>query len=80
MFLVNGSEVYISNVRYEDIGAYICIVKNEVGVDEDIFFFFVEDFVRKICMYWIYIYIFFVFNFIIKCFLKSRGIRKFWNE
>lgn len=35
---------------YEDIGVYICIVKNEVGVDEDIFFFFVEDFVRKICL------------------------------
>lgn len=47
-FIVNGSEFYISSVRYEDIGVYICIVKNEVGVDEDIFLFFIEDLVRKI--------------------------------
>ncbi|XP_075468428.1 follistatin-related protein 5 isoform X2 [Ascaphus truei] len=43
----NGSEVHISNVRYEDTGAYTCIARNEVGVDEDISSLFVEDSARK---------------------------------
>ncbi|XP_044535994.1 follistatin-related protein 5 isoform X3 [Gracilinanus agilis] len=43
----NGSEVHISNVRYEDTGAYTCIAKNEAGVDEDISSLFVEDSARK---------------------------------
>ncbi|MGH0147536.1 UNVERIFIED_CONTAM: hypothetical protein FKN15_060360 [Acipenser sinensis] len=43
----NGTEVHISNVRYEDTGAYTCIAKNEAGVDEDISSLFVEDSARK---------------------------------
>ncbi|KFP45272.1 Follistatin-related protein 5, partial [Chlamydotis macqueenii] len=43
----NGSEVHISNVRYEDTGAYTCIAKNDAGVDEDISSLFVEDSARK---------------------------------
>ncbi|KFP00870.1 Follistatin-related protein 5, partial [Calypte anna] len=43
----NGSEVHISNVRYEDTGAYTCIAKNEAGVDEDISSLFIEDSARK---------------------------------
>ncbi|KAM3937867.1 follistatin-related protein 5 isoform 2-T2 [Leptodactylus fuscus] len=43
----NGSEVHISNVRYEDTGAYTCIAKNAAGVDEDISSLFVEDSARK---------------------------------
>ncbi|XP_073500588.1 follistatin-related protein 5 isoform X2 [Phyllobates terribilis] len=43
----NGSEVHISNVRYEDTGAYTCIAKNSAGVDEDISSLFVEDSARK---------------------------------
>ncbi|XP_004868630.1 follistatin-related protein 5 isoform X2 [Heterocephalus glaber] len=43
----NGSEVHISNVRYEDTGAYTCIARNEAGVDEDISSLFVEDSGRK---------------------------------
>lgn len=43
----NGSEVHISNVRYEDTGAYTCIAKNTAGVDEDISSLFVEDSARK---------------------------------
>nr|XP_033797439.1 follistatin-related protein 5 isoform X1 [Geotrypetes seraphini]XP_033797448.1 follistatin-related protein 5 isoform X1 [Geotrypetes seraphini]XP_033797456.1 follistatin-related protein 5 isoform X1 [Geotrypetes seraphini] len=43
----NASEVHISNVRYEDTGAYTCIAKNEAGVDEDISSLFVEDSARK---------------------------------
>ncbi|XP_053315992.1 follistatin-related protein 5 isoform X2 [Spea bombifrons] len=43
----NGSEVHISNVRYEDTGAYTCIAKNEAGVDEDISSLFVEDSARR---------------------------------
>ncbi|KAM5255718.1 follistatin-related protein 5 isoform 2-T2 [Ctenodactylus gundi] len=43
----NGSEVHISNVRYEDTGAYTCIARNEAGVDEDISSLFVEDSARK---------------------------------
>ncbi|XP_061101739.1 follistatin-related protein 5-like isoform X1 [Conger conger] len=43
----NRSEVHISNVRYEDTGAYTCIAKNEAGVDEDISSLFVEDSARK---------------------------------
>uniref|UniRef100_A0A8C5AAY2 Follistatin-related protein 4 n=1 Tax=Gadus morhua TaxID=8049 RepID=A0A8C5AAY2_GADMO len=43
----NGSELYIGSVRYEDTGAYTCIAKNEVGVDEDISSLFVEDSARK---------------------------------
>ncbi|XP_036372979.1 follistatin-related protein 5-like isoform X3 [Megalops cyprinoides] len=43
----NGSEVHISNVRYEDTGAYTCIAKNKAGVDEDISSLFVEDSARK---------------------------------
>lgn len=46
----NGSEVHISNVRYEDTGAYTCIAKNEAGVDEDISSLFVEDSARKTCL------------------------------
>ncbi|XP_039630565.1 follistatin-related protein 4 isoform X1 [Polypterus senegalus] len=45
--IANGSELHISNVRYEDTGAYTCIAKNEVGVDEDISSLFVEDSARK---------------------------------
>ena len=45
----NGSELYIGSVRYEDTGAYTCIAKNEVGVDEDISSLFVEDSARKTC-------------------------------
>ncbi|NXG14384.1 FSTL4 protein, partial [Grallaria varia] len=45
--LANGSELYISSVRYEDTGAYTCIAKNEVGVDEDISSLFIEDSARK---------------------------------
>lgn len=52
MFLkANGSEVHISNVHFEDTGAYTCIAKNEAGVDEDISSLFVEDSARKTCMY-----------------------------
>ncbi|KAM8938704.1 follistatin-related protein 5 [Pelodytes ibericus] len=43
----NGSEVHISNVRYEDTGAYTCIAKNIAGVDEDISSLFVEDSARR---------------------------------
>ncbi|XP_063314278.1 follistatin-related protein 5 isoform X1 [Pelobates fuscus] len=43
----NGTEVHISNVRYEDTGAYTCIAKNAAGVDEDISSLFVEDSARK---------------------------------
>lgn len=43
----NGSELHIGNVRYEDTGAYTCIAKNEVGVDEDISSLFIEDSARK---------------------------------
>lgn len=43
----NGSELHISSVRYEDTGAYTCIAKNEVGVDEDISSLFIEDSARK---------------------------------
>uniref|UniRef100_A0A3B3Q6Q2 Follistatin like 5 n=1 Tax=Paramormyrops kingsleyae TaxID=1676925 RepID=A0A3B3Q6Q2_9TELE len=43
----NGSEVHVSNVRYEDTGAYTCIARNEAGVDEDISSLFVEDSGRK---------------------------------
>ncbi|MBN3302582.1 FSTL4 protein, partial [Amia calva] len=45
--IANGSELHISSVRYEDTGAYTCIAKNEVGVDEDISSLFVEDSARK---------------------------------
>uniref|UniRef100_A0A4W3HYD3 Follistatin-related protein 5 n=1 Tax=Callorhinchus milii TaxID=7868 RepID=A0A4W3HYD3_CALMI len=47
----NGSGVHISNVRYEDTGAYTCIAKNDAGVDEDISSLFVEDSARKTRMY-----------------------------
>ncbi|XP_057284159.1 follistatin-related protein 4 isoform X1 [Pezoporus wallicus] len=47
MLLANGSELHISSVRYEDTGAYTCIAKNEVGVDEDISSLFIEDSARK---------------------------------
>ncbi|MFT7806594.1 follistatin-related protein 5-like [Arapaima gigas] len=43
----NGSEVHISNVHFEDTGAYTCIAKNDAGVDEDISSLFVEDSARK---------------------------------
>ncbi|XP_053319617.1 follistatin-related protein 4 [Spea bombifrons] len=45
--IANGSELHIPSVRYEDTGAYTCIAKNEVGVDEDISSLFVEDSARK---------------------------------
>ncbi|XP_068457002.1 follistatin-related protein 4 [Clinocottus analis] len=45
--LANGSELLIGSVRYEDTGAYTCIAKNEVGVDEDISSLFVEDSAKK---------------------------------
>uniref|UniRef100_A0A4X2KHQ6 Follistatin like 4 n=1 Tax=Vombatus ursinus TaxID=29139 RepID=A0A4X2KHQ6_VOMUR len=45
--IANGSELYINSVRYEDTGAYTCIAKNEVGVDEDISSLFIEDSARK---------------------------------
>lgn len=45
----NGSELHIGSVRYEDTGAYTCIAKNEVGVDEDISSLFIEDSARKTC-------------------------------
>ncbi|KAF7249363.1 Follistatin-related protein 4 [Varanus komodoensis] len=47
MLLANGSELHISSVRYEDTGAYTCIAKNDVGVDEDISSLFIEDSARK---------------------------------
>lgn len=47
----NGSEVHISNVHFEDTGAYTCIARNEAGVDEDISSLFVEDSARKTRMY-----------------------------
>lgn len=47
----NGSEVHISNVHFEDTGAYTCIARNEAGVDEDISSLFVEDSARKTCKY-----------------------------
>ncbi|XP_053153749.1 follistatin-related protein 4 isoform X5 [Hemicordylus capensis] len=47
MLLANGSELHINSVRYEDTGAYTCIAKNEVGVDEDISSLFIEDSARK---------------------------------
>ncbi|XP_064205823.1 follistatin-related protein 4 isoform X1 [Anguilla rostrata] len=43
----NGSELHIGSVRYEDTGAYTCIAKNQVGVDEDISSLFVEDSAKK---------------------------------
>ncbi|XP_016409175.1 follistatin-related protein 5-like isoform X2 [Sinocyclocheilus rhinocerous] len=43
----NGSEVHISNVHFEDTGAYTCIARNEAGVDQDISSLFVEDSARK---------------------------------
>ncbi|KAI4904715.1 hypothetical protein NFI96_023992 [Prochilodus magdalenae] len=48
--IANGSELHIGSVRYEDTGAYTCIAKNEVGVDEDISSLFVEDSARKTCL------------------------------
>uniref|UniRef100_A0A8C9TZE0 Follistatin-like 4 n=1 Tax=Scleropages formosus TaxID=113540 RepID=A0A8C9TZE0_SCLFO len=45
--IANGSELHIGSVRYEDTGAYTCIAKNDVGVDEDISSLFVEDSARK---------------------------------
>uniref|UniRef100_A0A8C9S4X6 Follistatin-like 4 n=1 Tax=Scleropages formosus TaxID=113540 RepID=A0A8C9S4X6_SCLFO len=45
--MANGSVLHIGSVRYEDTGAYTCIAKNEVGVDEDISSLFVEDSARK---------------------------------
>ncbi|XP_032952635.1 follistatin-related protein 4 isoform X2 [Rhinolophus ferrumequinum] len=45
--LASGNELHISSVRYEDTGAYTCIAKNEVGVDEDISSLFIEDSARK---------------------------------
>ncbi|KAM5300994.1 follistatin-related protein 4 [Glossophaga mutica] len=45
--LANGSELHIGSVRYEDTGAYTCIAKNDVGVDEDISSLFIEDSARK---------------------------------
>ncbi|XP_012662579.1 follistatin-related protein 4 [Otolemur garnettii] len=45
--IANGSELHIGSVRYEDTGAYTCIAKNEVGVDEDISSLFIEDSARK---------------------------------
>ncbi|XP_075065845.1 follistatin-related protein 4 [Mixophyes fleayi] len=45
--IANESELHISSVRYEDTGAYTCIAKNEVGVDEDISSLFIEDSARK---------------------------------
>ncbi|NXF98882.1 FSTL4 protein, partial [Sakesphorus luctuosus] len=45
--LANGSELHIGSVRYEDTGAYTCIARNEVGVDEDISSLFIEDSARK---------------------------------
>ncbi|KAM9253943.1 follistatin-related protein 4 isoform 2-T2 [Dugong dugon] len=45
--LANGSELHIGSVRYEDTGAYTCIAKNEVGVDEDISSLFIEDSAQK---------------------------------
>ncbi|RXN28490.1 follistatin-related 4-like protein [Labeo rohita] len=45
--LANGSELHIGSVRYEDTGAYTCIARNDVGVDEDISSLFVEDSARK---------------------------------
>lgn len=53
----NGSEVHISNVRYEDTGAYTCIAKNEAGVDEDISSLFVEDSARKTRTYYFLFYV-----------------------
>lgn len=50
----NGSEVHVSNVRYEDTGAYTCVARNEAGVDEDISSLFVEDSGRKTCTYLLY--------------------------
>lgn len=50
-FPANGSEVHISNVHFEDTGAYTCIARNEAGVDEDISSLFVEDSARKTRMY-----------------------------
>lgn len=43
----SGGELHIGSVRYEDTGAYTCIAKNEVGVDEDISSLFIEDSARK---------------------------------
>ncbi|KAM9832922.1 follistatin-related protein 5 isoform 1-T2 [Syngnathus typhle] len=43
----NGSEVHISNVHFEDTGAYTCIAKNQAGMDEDISSLFIEDSARK---------------------------------
>lgn len=51
LFKANGSEVHISNVHFEDTGAYTCIARNEAGVDEDISSLFVEDSARKTRMY-----------------------------
>lgn len=48
----NGSELFIGSVRYEDTGAYTCIAKNEVGVDEDISSLFVEDSAKKTRKSW----------------------------
>ncbi|KAM5217250.1 follistatin-related protein 4 isoform 1-T4 [Hipposideros larvatus] len=45
--LASGNELHIGSVRYEDTGAYTCIAKNEVGVDEDISSLFIEDSARK---------------------------------
>ncbi|XP_027887139.1 follistatin-related protein 4 isoform X1 [Xiphophorus couchianus] len=45
--IANASELFIGSVRYEDTGAYTCIAKNEVGVDEDISSLFVEDSAKK---------------------------------
>lgn len=47
LLVANGSELLIGSVRYEDTGAYTCIAKNEVGVDEDISSLFVEDSAKK---------------------------------
>lgn len=43
----NGSEVHVSNVHFEDTGAYTCVARNPAGVAQDISSLFVEDSARK---------------------------------
>lgn len=59
LLTANGSEVHISNVHFEDTGAYTCIARNEAGVDEDISSLFVEDSARKSCEFHFFDTVFF---------------------
>lgn len=83
----NGSELHITSVRYEDTGAYTCIAKNDVGVDEDISSLFIEDSARKtrtVNFYLIFQPISFsmtmYLNFLFSCLLLKAVYLSRWNK